>query len=102
VYHIKKYIKDTVQTDAVLQSYTGTYYCAELDCKYGIVLKDHHLVLTNAKYDDAKLTLVNRDHLTNDNWWINHLMMVRNNKHIITGFEVNSGRIMHLKFAKMP
>jgi CubicO group peptidase (beta-lactamase class C family) len=101
VYHIKKYIKDTLQTDAVLQSYTGTFYCAELDCKYAIVLKDHHLVLTNAKYDDAKLTLVNKDHLTNDNWWINHLMMVRNNKHIITGFEVNSGRITHLKFAKM-
>jgi CubicO group peptidase (beta-lactamase class C family) len=100
-YHLKKYIKDTVQTDAVLRPYTGTYFCAELDCKYGIVLKDHHLVLTNAKYNDAILTLVNRDHLTNDNWWINHFKIIRNAKNTITGFEVNSGRIMHLKFAKI-
>lgn len=100
-YHLKKYIQDTVQTDAVLRPYAGTYYCAELDCKYGISLKDHHLVLTNAKYNDAALTLVNRDHLTNDNWWINHLKITRNSKGGITGFEVNSGRIMQLKFAKI-
>ncbi|MDB5278777.1 MAG: hypothetical protein JWR61_3732 [Ferruginibacter sp.] len=100
-YHLKKYVKDTVQTDAVLRPYTGSYFCAELDCKYGIILKDHRLVLTNAKYNDAMLTLVNRDHLTNDNWWINHLKIIRNTGGIITGFEVNSGRIMHLKFAKI-
>jgi CubicO group peptidase (beta-lactamase class C family) len=101
VYHLKKYVKDTVQTDAVLRPYTGTYFCAELDCKYAISIKDHHLFLTNAKYNDAMLTLVNRDHLTNDNWWINHLKITRNAKDAITGFEVNSGRIMHLKFAKI-
>ncbi|MDN3656841.1 serine hydrolase domain-containing protein [Ferruginibacter paludis] len=100
-YHLKKYVKDTVQTDAILRPYTGSYFCAELDCKYGIILKDHRLVLTNAKYNDAMLAFVNRDHLTNDNWWINHLKIIRNTGGIITGFEVNSGRIMHLKFAKI-
>ena len=101
VFHLTKYVKDTSQTDKTLQTYTGTYYCAELDCKYGIILKDHHLILTNAKYNDAKLTLVNKDHLINDNWWINHLMLTRDSKNGITGFEVNSGRIMHLKFTKI-
>jgi len=56
LYHIKKYIKDTSQSDEVLKKYTGIYSCPELDCKYGIVLKDHHLFLTNSKYNDAKLT----------------------------------------------
>jgi CubicO group peptidase (beta-lactamase class C family) len=100
-FHLTKYVRDTSQTDKSLQPYTGTYYCPELDVKYGIVLKDHHLILTNAKYNDAKLTLVNKDHLTNDNWWINHLMMMRDSKNKITGFNVNSGRIMHLRFNKI-
>ncbi len=37
LFHLKKYIKDTAQTDKILKAYTGTYYCPELDCKYGIV-----------------------------------------------------------------
>ena len=101
LYHLKKYIKDTSQSDEVLKKYTGIYSCPELDCKYGIVLKDHHLFLTNSKYNDAKLTLIGKDHLTNDNWWINHLMMKRDSKNNIIGFEVDSGRIMHLRFNKI-
>ena len=101
VYHLKKYIKDTSQPDEVLKTYTGVYYCTELDCKYDIVLKDHHLMLTNAKYNDTKLTIVSGDHLIDDYWWINHLKMIRDSKNTITGFEVNSGRIMHLRFNKI-
>lgn len=100
-YHLKKFKKNSTASDQVLQPYTGTYYCPELDCKYSIVLKNHQLLLTNAKYDDAKLTLLGNDHLQNENWWINHLVMLRNNKNAIKGFEVNSGRIMHLKFNKI-
>ncbi len=101
LYHLKKYIKDTSQTDAVLKTYTGTYYCPELDCKYDIVLKDHQLMLTNVKYDDTKITIVSDDHLITDYWWINHLMMIRDDKNNISGFEINSGRIMHLRFNKI-
>jgi len=101
LYHLQKYINDTSQTDEVLKTYTGSYYCPELDCRYGIVLKGHHLFLTNSKYNDAKLTLIGKDHLTDDNWWINHLVILRNSKNNITGFEVNSGRIMHLRFNKI-
>jgi len=100
-YYLKKFIKDTSQPDQLLKTYTGTYYCPELDCKYGIALKDHHLVLTNNKYNDAVLTLIGTDHLINDFWWMNHLMIIRNGGNQITGFEVNSGRIMHLRFNKI-
>lgn len=101
VYHLAKYRNDTKPDDIKLKAYTGSYYCPELDCKYGIVLKDHRLILTNAKYNDAELTLVANDHLTNDNWWINHIVITRDSKKNITGFEVNSGRIMHLRFNKV-
>ncbi|HUZ59660.1 MAG TPA: hypothetical protein VMU83_12840 [Hanamia sp.] len=101
LYHLQKYINDTLQPDEVLKKYTGIYYCPELDCRYGIALKDHHLFLTNPKYNDAKLTLIGKDHLMDDDWWINHLMMLRDSKNNIIGFEVNSGRIMHLRFNKI-
>jgi len=101
IYHLKKYITDTTQSDEVLKKYTGMYYCPELDCKYVIVLKDHHLYLTNSKYNDAVLTLFGKDNLMNDNWWIDHLLMKRDIKNNIIGFEVNSGRIMHLRFNKI-
>jgi hypothetical protein len=101
IYHLKKYISDTSHADERLKKYTGTYYCPELDCKYGIVLKDHHLVLTNVKYNDEKLTLIGNDHLLSDYWWMNHLMMIRDKTNNIIGFEVNSGRIMHLRFDKL-
>jgi hypothetical protein len=84
-----------------LKAYVGTYYCPELDCKYGIALKGKQLVLTNAKYNDANLTLIGNDHLTNDNWWMNHLMVTRDGKGKVIGFEVNSGRIEHLAFRKI-
>lgn len=98
---LSKYIVDTTQPDKQLQTYTGIYYCPELDCKYGIALKDHKLVLTNNKYNDTKLTLIGSDRLLSDFWWMNHLVVIRNNKKEITGFEVNSGRIMHLRFNKI-
>jgi len=34
-------------------------------------------------------------------WWMDHLKIVRDNKKEVTGFEVNSGRVMHLKFIKI-
>ena len=100
-YHLKKYIKDTSHTDEILKTYTGVYYCPELDCKYGIELKDHQLILTNTKYDDTKLTLSGSENLRSDFWWVNNLKIIRDGKNVITGFEVNSGRIMHLKFNKI-
>jgi len=98
---LTKYIPDSNQTDKQLQAYTGIYYCPELDCKYGIVLKEHHLWLTNDKYNDTRLTLVGENHLTDDYWWINHLVVIRNSQSGIQGFEISSGRIMHLKFNKI-
>jgi CubicO group peptidase (beta-lactamase class C family) len=98
---LQKYTLDSIQTDKALQTYTGTYYSPELDCKYSIVLKNHYLMLTNNKYGDTKLTLLGKDDLQNDFWWMGHLKVMRNNKNQITGFEVNDGRIMHLRFNKI-
>jgi len=97
---LKKYIT-VPSNDKALQVYTGRYYSPELDCSYGIIEKDHRLYLTSNKYDDTPLTLAGPDHLLNDCWWMDHLMIKRNKQNQITGFEVNSGRVMHVSFIKM-
>jgi CubicO group peptidase (beta-lactamase class C family) len=99
-YFLKKYIPVPANDD-VLEAYIGKYYSPELDCSYGIVLKAHRLYLTNNKYDDTPLTLAGPDHLISDFWWINHLMVRRNISNQITGFEINSGRVMHVQFNKV-
>ena len=86
--------------DKNMLEYTGTYYNRELDCTYNIILKDHQLYLTNSKYNDTRLTLFGPDHLLNDAWYMKHLVVMRNKSNKITGFEVNSWRVMHLKFVK--
>jgi len=90
----------TSKPDKVLQTYAGTYYSPELDCNYRIVLKDHKLILTNAKYDDSPLRLFGDDHLNDDYWWMDNLMVLRDKQNKIIGFEVNSGRIRHVRFNK--
>jgi len=99
---LKKYTTDSALTDKQLQVYTGVYYCSELDCKYGIVIKDHALVMTNNKYEDTKIKLLGREDLFTDYWWMRHLRIVTNDKNTIAGFEVNDGRVMHLRFNKIP
>jgi CubicO group peptidase (beta-lactamase class C family) len=100
-YHFTRYLKKSVTDDQSLREYTGVYHSPELDCNYGIILKDHQLYLTNNKYSDARLTLAGSDHLLNDSWWMDHLLVIRNKEHQIRGFEVNSGRVVHLKFIKV-
>jgi len=94
---LKKYLEKTYSDDS-LKKYVGTYHSPELDCNYYIRLKDHKLVLTNNKYNDAQLTIAGPDHLLSDYWWMNHLFIRRDKQNHIVGFEVNSGRIMHVVF----
>ncbi len=98
---LRKYNNDLKLTDEALLKYTGTYYSPELDCSYGIMLKDHALFLTNDKYPDQKIRMTGTDHLNTNTWWMYHLVMLRNKKNEVSGFEVNSGRVMHLKFNKV-
>ncbi len=99
-FHLVKY-RDVQKTDDVLNKYTGTYYCPELEVHYTIFLKNHELYLGNIKYDDSSLKLTGSDHLNTNFWWMNHLVMLRDKKGTITGFEVNSGRVEHVKFDKI-
>jgi CubicO group peptidase (beta-lactamase class C family) len=98
--HLWKY-DTTAPPDAQLFTYTGTYYCPELDVNYRIILKDHHLLIGSAKYNDTPLTSYGDDHLGDDWWWMSHLKIIRDSRKRITGFEVNDGRVRHLWFKRI-
>jgi CubicO group peptidase (beta-lactamase class C family) len=100
-YYLKKFIKNKIPDADLLKTFVGTYNCPELDCNYSIVLRNKQLFLTNNKYNDIPLILINEDHLTNNTWFMGHLLFTRNTRGKVTGFEVNSGRIMHLRFNKI-
>ena len=79
----------------------GQYYCPELDCTYGIALHNNELFLRSNKYRDSKLTTIGDSHLKRDSWFMNHLKILKKPDKKISGFEVNSGNVMHLKFFKV-
>lgn len=89
------------KTDQQLQAYTGSYTSAELECTYRILLKDHQLILSGDKGKDIPLKLYGEDQLTNNTWFMPNIMMTRDRQNRITGFEVNSDRVMHLPFRRM-
>jgi CubicO group peptidase (beta-lactamase class C family) len=99
--HLTSISTKAITNDKSMLDYTGTYYSAELDRTYGIILKEHQLYLTNSKYNDEKLTLSGTDDLFNDTWYMKHLVITRNRSNKITGFEVSNGRVLHLKFIKL-
>jgi CubicO group peptidase (beta-lactamase class C family) len=98
---LKKYRDATGYSIADLQNYVGTYYCEELDCSYGIILQDHELVLTHRRHEDSKLSMIgSNDLFSDDNWWMHHLKITRDDQNKITGFMVEVDRVSGLKFIK--
>lgn len=83
-----------------IDEYVGTYESDELDSRYQIVKVDNRGVLRHSKYPDAPLTAVTRDQFTCSMWWMSNINIMREGKKI-TGFEVNNGRILRLKFRKV-
>ncbi|HEY5774388.1 MAG TPA: serine hydrolase domain-containing protein [Chitinophagaceae bacterium] len=81
--------------------YAGTYYNGETEAAYTVTVKDGALILQHRKFADAKLTLIAPDQFSCDNWWMNNLKFIRDKKGVITGFEVNAGRVLHLLYSKM-
>lgn len=96
----KKYVPGKKYTDEQLKEYAGSYYSDELDCSYSIILKDHQLYLTHPKYNDTRLTLNGDDQMGCGLWWMNNMIVQRGRKNEVIGFEVNNGRVLHLKFRK--
>jgi hypothetical protein len=83
-----------------VDGYVGTYESDELDSRYQIVNVNGQLTLRHSKYPDAPLTAVTRDQFTCPMWWMDNLNITRDGKKVVA-FEVNNGRVLHLKYRKI-
>jgi len=81
--------------------YTGTYYNEETEAAYSVVVKDGDLILQHRKFADVKLSPIAPDQFSCPNWWMSNIKFLRDKKGVITGFEVNAGRVLHLLYTKI-
>lgn len=81
--------------------FTGMYYNDETDARYSIAIENNELVLKHLKFEHAKMNQVIPDQFSTSYWWMSNLNFFRDKQGKVTGFEVNNGRVLHLKFKKL-
>ena len=84
-----------------MAGHAGTYSNDETEAAYTIMVKDGELILQHRKFADVKLSPIAPDQFSCPNWWMSNLKFLRDKKGVITGFEVNAGRVLHLPYTKI-
>nr|WP_198160784.1 serine hydrolase domain-containing protein [Pedobacter panaciterrae] len=85
---------------AELSVYVGNYYSDELGCSFQIKQKGAELLISNKRYNDSKVTLLDPDHLFTEYEFLSHILLRRDARNKILGFDLNSGETMGLFFKK--
>lgn len=83
-----------------LKDFVGTYYSPELETSYTIVLKDDTLTANHIRHEPVALTPVGKDAFSTNSWFMSKIEFVRDDTAQITGLNVSSGRVKHVKFVK--
>lgn len=86
---------------SITAEFEGRYYGAETEAFYAVTFKDGNLSLEHRKFPTVALQYIAPDQFTTPHWWMNHIRFIRDNKGKVTAFEVNSGRVLHLRFDKV-
>lgn len=97
------YKRQPKMPQAVTAEFAGKYFNVETETFYHISFSNGQLTMSHNKYPDAVLRNIAPDQFTNDaNWWMNHIVFLRDKQKKVIGFEINSGRVLHLRFDKVP
>jgi len=89
--------KDKIELSNLnLEDYTGNFYSEELDANYLFILEDEKLKVKIASYDAQELIIYDIDTFTSDG----ELVRFNRTNGVITGFELDAGRVTNLKFEK--
>jgi hypothetical protein len=87
-------------TEAELKEYTGTYYSEELDVKYRFMVRDGKLYLKFRNSSKDPFNPLIRDVFSLYERFI-RVNFQRTDQGRISGFLVNTGRVVDLKFKKL-
>jgi CubicO group peptidase (beta-lactamase class C family) len=85
----------------ITNEFAGRYYNAETEAFYTVTEKDGKLTMEHRKYNNAPMRSIGPDQFTLFYWWMSHIHFIRNKKGKIEAFEVNAGRIQHLRYDKV-
>jgi len=85
----------------ITAEYAGNYFGEETEAFYQVIEKNGELKLTHRKFNDVPLKYIAPDQFTTPHWWMNHIHFIRDKKGKIIAFQVNSGRILHLKYDRV-
>jgi CubicO group peptidase (beta-lactamase class C family) len=83
-----------------LKEYAGKYYSDELDTRYDLTLKSGALHVQVGHNNEAPVTPLKRDLFTVAD--LAKIQFVRDGNGAITGFTISTGRVLNLKFTKLP
>jgi hypothetical protein len=83
-----------------LEQFAGTYYSAELDTRWEILVRDGRLVARHRRYDDIPLDPGEIDDFTSRTWFLRDLKFTREDRGRVNGFLVTNGRVRDLRFDK--
>lgn len=84
----------------ITSEFAGKYYSDETEAFYHVTEKNGQLTLAHRKYTDVLLRSIAPDQFTAPHWWMNHIRFIRH-KGKVVAFEVNSGRILHLRYDRV-
>ena len=97
---LNKY-EPTVLSQTDMENYQGIYVSEEVNTRYEIIVNEDILILKHYKYEDAQINALTSDQFSSSHWWMRNLIFQRDEEGEIIGFEVNSGRVLHLSFKKL-
>ncbi|HEB34903.1 hypothetical protein LCGC14_1217460 [marine sediment metagenome] len=95
-----KRIEPFEPTEADLKEYAGTYHSEELDVKYRFMVRDGKLYIRFRNFSKDPFNPLIRDVFSLSEGYI-RLNFQRNEQGQISGFLVNTGRVVDLKFKKL-
>jgi CubicO group peptidase (beta-lactamase class C family) len=85
----------------ITAEFAGKYFGSETESFYYITEKDGKLSLDHRKFATVRLTNIAPDQFTSPHWWMSHIRFLRDKQKKIIAFEVNSGRIQHLRYDRV-
>jgi len=83
-----------------LQEFVGSYHSDELDTEYQLSVEDGQLAIHHRKLASATLTPMFGDAFrTSDNSWQRYsLIIMRNSRGRVDGFQISDGRVWRIRF----
>jgi CubicO group peptidase (beta-lactamase class C family) len=98
---VQFFIRQPKTNQPVTEAFAGKFYGAETEAFYYITHKDGQLTLEHRKYSSVPLKNIAPDQFTSPHWWMNHIRFIRDRQGKVIAFEVNSGRVFHLRYDKV-